>query len=131
MVPKAAVLHRGIARALDFLIVSALYQVPILAGFYGGLVYLLIADGFAGGGSVGKQLIGLRVVCEDGRPASFRESILRNVLFAAAYLFFPVYLVGVALLLVVVCFEGLLVLGHAEGRRIGDELAKTRVRERA
>ena len=124
---KSDSLHRCIARALDFLIVATLYQAPLATGAYAGMAYLLIADGFSGGRSVGKWLIGLQVVRRDGRIASFRESMLRNAPFAVAYFFLWVPWVGMVLLCLVVGLEWLLIVGNAEGARVGDELAKTRV----
>ncbi len=120
-------MHRCIARALDFLIVATLYQAPLATGAYVGMAYLLIADGFYGGRSVGKRLIGLAVVRRDGGPASFRESMLRNAPFAVAYFFLWVPFVGIALMCLVIGLEWLLIVGNAEGARVGDELAHTRV----
>ena len=124
---KADTLHRCIARALDFLIVATLYQAPLATGAYIAMAYLLIADGFSGGRSVGKRLIGLQVVRRDGQVSSFRESMLRNAPFAAAYFFFWVPWVGMVLICLVVGLEWLLIVGNVEGARVGDELAKTRV----
>ena len=124
---RADTLHRCIARALDFLIVATLYQAPLATGAYVGMAYLLIADGFSGGRSVGKRLIGLQVVRRDGRVASFRESMLRNAPFAVAYFFLWVPWGGMALFCLVVGLEWLLIVGNREGARVGDELAKTRV----
>jgi hypothetical protein len=58
--PKAQVLNRGIAKLIDLFIVAAAGQVFMPVGFLGGLAYILIADGFAGGRSIGKRLIGAR-----------------------------------------------------------------------
>ena len=60
--PKAQVLNRGIAKLIDLFIVAAAGQVFMPVGFLGGLAYILIADGFAGGRSIGKRLIGLQTV---------------------------------------------------------------------
>ena len=124
---RADTLHRCIARALDLLIVATLYQAPLATGAYIGMAYLLIADGFSGGRSVGKRLIGLQVVRRDGRVASFRESMLRNAPFAVAYFFLWIPWGGMALICLVVGLEWLLIVGNAERARVGDELAKTRV----
>ena len=127
---KANVLNRLIAKFLDFLIVAALYEIPLRISFLAGLSYLLIADGFAGGQSVGKRLIGLQVRTPHNRKgASFKESILRNFPLAIAYLFFHIPFIGWFLALLIVGFEFLLMIGNPKGLRVGDELAKTQVLE--
>jgi uncharacterized RDD family membrane protein YckC len=126
--PKANILHRFIAKFLDFLIVAALYEIPLQISFLAALSYLLIADGFAEGRSVGKQLIGLQAFIPATRKgASFRESIIRNFPLAVAYLFFHVPYIGWLFVLSIVGFELLLMIGNPKGVRIGDELAKTQV----
>ncbi|MFY9271249.1 MAG: RDD family protein [Candidatus Manganitrophaceae bacterium] len=125
-------LHRFIAKFIDLLIVAAIAEIPLRIGFLAGLSYLLIADGFAGGRSVGKQLIQLQTVrSEARRTASFRESIIRNFPFAAAYLFFQIPYIGWLFSLAIIAFEALLMIGNPRGLRVGDELAKTQVVDRA
>ena len=53
---KATVLNRFIAKILDFLIVLGLGAIAPPYGFWAGLWYLLVADGFSGQ-SIGKRLI--------------------------------------------------------------------------
>ena len=126
--PKAQVLNRGIAKLIDLFIVAAAGQMPVPVGFLGGLAYLLIADGFSGGRSIGKRLIGLQTVLPDSRePAGFRESIIRNIPFAAAQVLFVVPYVGWVASTVIVAFEAILIIGNEQGRRLGDELAGTQV----
>jgi uncharacterized RDD family membrane protein YckC len=46
-----------------------------------GLLYTLFADGLEGGQSLGKRLVGIRVVsAETGRPCTFGQSFVRNLL---------------------------------------------------
>jgi hypothetical protein len=130
--PKAQVLNRGIAKLIDLLIVAAAGQMFMPVGFLGGLAYILIADGFAGGRSIGKRLIGLQTVLPDRREAAgFRESIIRNLPFAVALLAFAVPYVGPyvgwLVLLVIIAFEAVLIIGNEQGRRLGDEVAGTQV----
>ena len=130
--PKANILHRFIAKFLDFLIVAALYEIPLRIGFLASVSYLLIADGFGRGGSIGKQLIGLRTIIPATRKnASFKESIIRNFPLAIAFLFFHIPYIGWFLALIIVGFEFLLMIGNPKGLRVGDELAKTQVLESA
>ena len=130
--PKAQVLNRFIAKLIDLFLAAAAAEVIVPVGFLVGLAYLLVADGFAGGRSIGKRLIGLQTVLPETRgPAGFRESIIRNIPFAVAQLTFAVPYVGPYLgwfvSAVVVGFEAVLIIGNEQGRRLGDELAGTQV----
>ncbi len=126
--PKANILNRFIAKFIDFLVVAAIFQIPLQMSFLASLVYLLIADGFASGRSIGKQVIGLQVVLPNPlRGASFKESIIRNFPLGVGFFFFHIPLIGWLLVLFIVGFESLLIIGNTKGHRIGDELAKTQV----
>ena len=126
--PKAQVLNRGIAKLIDLFIVAAAGQVIVPVGFLAGLAYILIADGFAGGRSIGKRLIGLQTVLPDRREAAgFRESIIRNLPVAVAHLAFAVPYVGWIVSVAIMAFEAVLILGNEQGRRLGDEVAGTQV----
>ena len=126
--PKAHVLNRFIAKFVDVIIVAAVSRLVSPVGWVAGLVYVLIADGFSGGRSIGKRLIGLQTVIPRTREVShFRESIIRNLPLAIAYLFFPIPVLGWAIAIAIVAVEALLILGNDQGLRLGDELAKTQV----
>ena len=126
--PKAQILNRGIAKLIDIFIVAAVAQMPVPVGFLGGLAYILIADGFAGGRSVGKRLIGLQTVRPDRRDAAgFRESIIRNLPFAVAHVAFAIPYVGWLVSVAIIAFEAVLIIGNEQGRRLGDEVAGTQV----
>ena len=126
--PKAQVLNRGIAKLIDLFIVAAAGQLFMPVGFLGGLAYILIADGFSGGRSIGKRLIGLQTVLPDRREAAgFRESIIRNLPFAVAQVAFAVPYVGWLVSAAIIAFEAVLILGNEQGRRLGDEVAGTQV----
>ena len=125
--PKAVVLHRVIAKLIDFLLIEVLKQFPPV-GIYIGITYLLIADGLFQGRSVGKKLVGLQTyIPHKKKQASFRESIIRNFPILIAYLFLFVPFVGWVLFSVVIGFELLLMIGNEKGLRIGDEMAHTQV----
>ncbi len=95
--PKAQMLNRGIAKLIDLFIVAAAGQMLVPVGFLGGLAYILIADGFSGGRSIGKRLIGLQTVLPGQREAAgFRESIIRNLPFAVAQVAFAIPVCGMA-----------------------------------
>ena len=126
--PKAQILNRGIARLIDLFIVAAAAQMLVPVGFLGGLAYILIADGFSGGRSIGKRLIGLQTVLPGQREAAgFRESIVRNIPFAVAQVAFAVPYVGWLISVAIIAFEAILILGNEQGRRFGDEVAGTQV----
>jgi len=130
--PKAHILHRYIAKAIDFIIACALALILIPVGPVAGLLYILIADGFSHGKSVGKMLIGLKVVHEkDASRVAFKESIIRNIPFALAYIFFVIPFLGWFLFIIVglpiIIFESYLIYHDESGLRVGDILAKTQV----
>jgi len=126
--PKAQVLNRFIAKLIDLFLAAAAAEVIAPVGFLAGLAYLLVADGFSGGRSIGKRLIGLQTILPDTREsAGFRESIIRNIPFAVAHVAFSVPYVGWLAAAVIVAFEAVLIIGNERGRRLGDELAGTQV----
>lgn len=126
--PKAHVLNRALARCVDLLIAAAVDQAVPPVGFLAGLVYLLAADGLSDGRSLGKRLVGLHTWSLKRRePASFSESIIRNLPFAILFLLFQIPYAGWILASAVAAFEGLLVIGNERGLRLGDEFAQTQV----
>ena len=126
--PKAQVLNRFIAKLIDLFLAAAAAEVIAPVGFLAGLAYLLVADGFAGGRGIGKRLIGLQTILPETREsAGFRESIIRNIPFAVAYVAFAVPYVGWLATAAIVAFEAILIIGNEWGRRLGDELAGTQV----
>jgi hypothetical protein len=126
--PKATVLNRFIAKLIDVFLAAAAAEIIASVGLLAGVAYLFVADGFAGGRSIGKRLIGLQTVLPEIRePAGFRESIIRNIPFAAAQLLFAVPYVGWLASAAIVGFEAILIIGNEQGRRLGDELAGTQV----
>ncbi len=126
--PKATVLNRFIAKLIDVFLAAAAAEVMASVGLLAGVGYLFVADGFAGGRSIGKRLIGLQTVRPDTREAAgFRESIIRNIPFAAAQVLYAVPYIGWMASAVIVAFEAILIIGNEQGRRLGDELAGTQV----
>jgi len=129
---KADFVNRCVAKFVDFLIAGALSQIARVVGPLAGLTYLLIADGFPGGRSLGKRLLRLRVVGKDkGKPCDYSKSILRNVPIGLVFFFALIPFIGWILFftvgLIIVVFEGYLMYTDEEGDRIGDILARTQV----
>ncbi|MFO0706230.1 MAG: RDD family protein [Nitrospira sp.] len=126
--PKAHVLNRFIAKLIDLFIVVAADEIAPPVGFLSGLAYILIADGFAGGRSIGKRLVGLQTLRLDAREtAGFRESIIRNLPCGVAQVLFAIPYIGWIGSAAVLTFESLLIIGNEQGRRLGDEVARTQV----
>jgi len=96
-------------------------------GYLAATGYILVRDGLFSQQSAGKKIIGLRVVSADdpGRALSFRESIIRNMPLAIAFLLFRVPYAGWILCPLVLGVEALAALGDERGMRIGDLLART------
>jgi uncharacterized RDD family membrane protein YckC len=127
---RAGLLLRTAAKTLDFILVAAVMEMLPRAGFYAGLAYLLLGDGFFDGRSLGKKLIKLKVVSANtDTPCTFRDSILRNSTFAVGYFFLLLPWIGWVVLLLVSVLEFTLVLGSKDGMRLGDEIAGTVVAE--
>ena len=121
--PKAQVLNRFIAKLIDLLIVAAADKLVPPVGFLAG-----VADGFAGGRSIGKRLIGLQTILpRTHEAAGFKESIVRNLPFGLAYLMFEIPYMGWVVSMAMLSVEGLLIIGNGHGRRLGDEIARTQV----
>ncbi len=95
---------------------------PLLAAYW------VSRDSFFGGQSIGKKVVGLKVIKPDGSPFTWADSVKRNIIyFALLVLMIPIY--GLV-------FNGLLSgpLGIAElvmvltgGQRIGDRMGNTYV----
>jgi uncharacterized RDD family membrane protein YckC len=137
--PKADMTLRALARIIDLALAFAVANVAREAGPPLAALYLLVADGLMQGQSIGKKLFGVRAMVlppkdsklTRGRPAGYRESVLRNAPFALVGLFYGLTLVGWVLLFVVgvpiVAFEAWMVWSDRLGIRIGDIFADTQV----
>ncbi|MBN1880919.1 MAG: RDD family protein [Deltaproteobacteria bacterium] len=132
MSSKADVLHRLLAKLIDALLVGAACLVLYPVGVMIGATYIIIADGLFEGRSIGKYIIGLRVIREeDGEEATFTDSFIRNALFGLIVLFgvvpFLRWLLILSVGLLIVLFETYYVVATADGRRVGDLAAGTLV----
>jgi len=111
--------HRGMAFLIDMFLYALLHfggpalGFGILGGFL-GVLYITFRDGLFGGQSIGKKILGIRVVHMDGRPISYIDSSFRNVLFII-YLLIPAAIV----------VEAVAAYRNPERRRLGDRIAKT------
>ncbi|MGE5172778.1 MAG: RDD family protein [Betaproteobacteria bacterium] len=123
---RADLTTRAVAGFVDFLLIVGLVRLPDILGFLAAAGYILIRDGLFDRRSIGKKLIGLRVAASEGSgTVTYRESIIRNVTFAAAYLLFLIPYAGWVLGPIAVGVECLAAIGDERGMRIGDLLART------
>lgn len=124
--PKAEFVPRVVARLIDLAIASAFLLVFSPLNVLLGVAYLLFADGLPHGQSIGKRLMGLRVVHIPTRtPASFVHSLVRNLPIAVLFALNPLF---AALMAVpVLGFELYMVMTDALGIRIGDIFSDTQV----
>jgi len=126
---KADLTSRAVAVFVDLLIIIGMARLPDIIGFLTVSGYILIRDGLFDRRSIGKKLIGLRVVSSEKHTpaATYRESIIRNVPLVVAYLFFLIPYAGWALGPLALCIESLVAIGDEQGMRVGDMLARTYV----
>lgn len=126
---RASLLLRIVSKGVDFVLIFAAAEALPKAGWLAGIGYLLISDGLFDGRSVGKRLTGLRVLTESGAPCGVRESILRNITLTIGLLLWKIPFLGWLFLAAVTAGELIILVGSREGRRLGDEIARTSVVE--
>lgn len=139
---KADLAKRFLAALIDGLMCAVVSLVPILGPLV-GVVYMLVRDGlevdFMKQRSIGKQVMKLRPVRLDGQPMDLATSVKRNFFFVLGLLGLPFMIIPIlgwaiamvlgVVQLVIAIIEVVLVLTDAEGRRMGDKFAGTRVVE--
>ena len=140
---KPDVGKRAIAYIIDAVIASILSYIPVIGSLL-GFAYILTRDGFSfefmDGRSIGKKLMKLRPVRDDGGTMDITTSIKRNWTLAIGSLGFLVVfapflgILALSLLLTLVgavlgIIELYLVLTAPDGRRLGDRFAGTHVIE--
>jgi uncharacterized RDD family membrane protein YckC len=104
-----------------------LTRLPDVIGILSASGYLLVRDGLFERQSVGKKLIGLRVISSEDPEfvITYRESIIRNVPLVIAYILFLIPYAGWVLGPLAFGIECLTALGDERGMRVGDMLART------
>ena len=109
--------QRIVAWLIDFLIVAG---VSILIGglsWFAGAAYILLRDGLFEGQSLGKRIMGLKVVAHQQQlRCTYLDSIVRNLLWVIPIVDFVMGLTGLHYL-----------MHDPQGRHWGDRLADTRV----
>ncbi|MGE5893306.1 MAG: RDD family protein [bacterium] len=125
---RADTLLRIVARVIDILIVTSVWELLPKAGFAAGVLYTLIGDGLLDGRSIGKKIIGLQVISLTSKtPCSVKDSIFRNLPFALALITLKIPYVGWFIAAAICVIELILVLAGTDGMRAGDMLANTTV----
>jgi len=109
---------RFLAFIIDAVLCVLMALIPYWIGLLPLIIYILVRDGLFKGQSIGKKLLNLRVVqTEEGRPANFMDSALRNLPMAIPFLGWFIFTI----------VEAIFVLTDEDGIRLGDKLAKTQV----
>jgi uncharacterized RDD family membrane protein YckC len=123
---------RIIAKGIDLgiVILLSLFYYPL--GILVGCGYLAICDHLNEGQSVGKKLMGFKVLSmEDGTPCKLKQSFIRNLPFIipAAFAIFPLWgwIFSAILSIVLVFLELYLLFRLDSGHRLGDVMADTTV----
>lgn len=125
---KADILLRAVSKALDLLLIAAVWEILPKAGFYAGIFYILVSDGLFSGRSVAKKIIGLQVISlKTKSPCTMRDSIIRNLPIAAGIILIKVPLIGWIIFAAICILELVLITGSEDSVRIGDMLANTTV----
>ena len=133
--------NRCLAKAVDlFLIFLASLILPHPAGVFLGLLYILAHDGLPGGQSVGKRLLGFRVITFDGTgdgghgpqiACDYMKSALRNAPLGVATFFaiipFWGWIISIIVGIPMIAIELYLMATRENGTRLGDVMADSRV----
>lgn len=134
---EASLVNRISARVIDIIVTLILYFAGDLFFPWLGMTIALgfgaLQDSMGVGQSVGKRMMGLRVVEEPHRTAcSVQSSIIRNLPFILLFLFCLVptlRFIGALVVFPVLCLESYLLYHLDSGTRLGDILANTSVVE--
>ena len=107
-----------LAGALNMGFLAMLSIVPLILGWGIAIIclvgYSMFKDGLFGGRSLGKKLLGMRVVTKDGKACDFVKSLLRNIVYIIPFMMFV---------------ELIMLFVDKEGLRFGDKIAGTQVVE--
>jgi len=133
---KTAPFHlRLIAKGVDFFLVLYVSRSEHAFWIIVSMIYLLMADGFFQGQSLGKRIVGLKTVYLDNdtkefQLATFAHSAIRNCAFAAILFLSIIPFIGIVFSIlgcVLVLVEVYFMYSDPENLRIGDIYAKTKV----
>ena len=117
MRPSSLAGARVMAWLLDAAICIGLGSLFGALGWVASTGYWLFRDGLFEGQSVGKRLMGVRVVRKDGGPCTAVDALVRNILWVIPVMNLLMGLSGLRA-----------VFNRPDGRHWGDRLAETRVK---
>ena len=129
---KVARLSRLFAKAIDLFLALLLSIFFYPVGIILAVVYLSVADGLQQGESVGKKLLGFRVISiEDGSVCTFKQSAIRNLPLALPLFLSIIPLWGWILTILIglpaVGLELYLMMRLESSHRLGDVMADTTI----
>lgn len=129
---KKAWLARFTAKAIDLFIVLLLSVVYFPLGFLLGVLYLSIGDSLGTGQSLGKRIIGMRVIrTEDAQKCEWKQALVRNLPLTAPLILFIIpilgWFIGGLLFCVFCAVEIYLFTTFKSRQRLGDMMAETTV----
>ncbi len=131
-VEKKARKSRLVAKSIDLAISLLFAAFTGVMGLFFSILYIVLSDSLFEGQSIGKKIIGLRVIdLETGKYCSIKQSIFRNALLALPLIFCFGGLIGALISLclfsAIVIFEVFLILKIGSFQRHGDMIANTTV----
>lgn len=129
---RVARLSRLIAKGIDLFIVLMLIYVLYPFGVILSVVYFGMCDSFLNGQSVGKRVMGFRVISlEDGTACSLKQSIIRNLplIIPISFSIIPAigWIFSLGIGIIAIGIEIFLIFKLDSGYRMGDVLADTSV----
>lgn len=129
---RTAKVARLIAKGIDLFVVMIMSMTFHPFGVFLALSYLAFSDSLYHGQSFGKKMIGFQVVSLiNGRPCTFKQSVLRNLPFMVpvALMIIPFWGTIFCILLAIplMSFEAYLIWWMNPGHRVGDVMADTTV----
>ena len=135
--PKVHAVDRYMAKGLDVILIAVIALILSVLwyplGALGAILYAFFHDGLNNGTSLGKAIIGLKVIStpEEDIPVTWRVSAKRNISLGLFTIFAVIPMVGWILMFLVglplLMFEAYLIYNLESGYRLGDILAGTRV----
>jgi len=129
--------QRSMGRVIDLLVTIVIYLVghaiwPWL-GCVAAITFTAFQDGMGVGQSLGKRIVGIRVVDDEtGMPCDYYHSLQRNMPFILGVLFFTVpglWVFGLAITVPLIILETYLLFRLPSGVRLGDVIGNTLVEE--
>lgn len=129
---KQAWLARLIAKTIDLGLVVFLAAVYFPLGFLIGIAYLAIGDSLGLGQSIGKRVIGMRVIdIESGEKCDLKQSVIRNLPLCAPLILMIIpilgWFIGGVSLILFSAIEIYLFVTLKSTQRLGDMMAETTV----